>query len=122
MQGYNLEFFNIPGKRNPTDKLSKQDKKDALGRKTAIHDANADLVKVMCVLSDADDVAIQEALMELFNAQTRDQAESVAVEDQALKAKRSVTNSDQAIKASDSVSDQLSPLQPESESKTSRSV
>ena len=49
MQGYNLEIHHIPGKRNPADTLSRQDKKDALGRKTAIHDANADLVRELRV-------------------------------------------------------------------------
>ena len=33
MQGYNLEIRHIPGKRNPADTLSRQDKKDALGGK-----------------------------------------------------------------------------------------
>ena len=79
-------------------------------------------MKVLRVPSDADDVAIQEALMKLFNAQTRDQTESVAVEGQVSRAKRSVIDPDQALKASDSVSDQFSPVQPKSESKTSRSV
>ena len=121
MQGYNLEIRHIPGKRNPADTLSRQDKKDALGRKTAVHDANADLVRELRVPSDADDSAIQEALMRLFNAQVRDQSETVSVEGQAIRAKRS----DQALKAS--VSDQISSVQsssvqPESESKTSRSV
>ena len=45
MQGYDLEIRHILGKRNPADTLSRQDKKDALGRKTTLHDANADLVK-----------------------------------------------------------------------------
>ena len=71
MQGYNLEIRHIPGKRNPADTLSRQDKKDALGRKTAVHDANADLVKELRVPSDADDSAIQEALIRLFNAQVQ---------------------------------------------------
>ena len=61
--------------------------------------------------------------MRLFNAQVRDQLETVSVEGQAVRAKRS--DSDQALKAS--VSDQISSVQsssvrPESESKTSRSV
>ena len=72
MQGYNLEIRLIPGKRNPTDTLSRQDKKDALGRKIAVHNANADLVKELRVPSDADDSAIQEALMRLYSAQVRD--------------------------------------------------
>ena len=96
--------------------------KDALGRKTTVPNTSADLVKELRVPSDADDSAIQEALMRLFNAQTRYQTESVAVEGQATRGKRSVTDSYQALKASDSVSDQFSPIQPESESKTSRSV
>ena len=49
MQGYNLENRYIPGKRNPADTLSKQDKKDALGRKIAVPDANANLVKELRV-------------------------------------------------------------------------
>ena len=129
LQGYNLEIHHIPGKRNPVDTLSRQDKKDALGRKTAVHDANADLVRELRVPSDADDSAIQEALMKLFNAQVqeqvRDQTVSDAVEGQAVRAQSSV--SDQALKASVSVRDQSSSVQsssvqPESESKTSRSV
>ena len=118
MQGYNLEIRHIPGKRNPADTLSRQDKKDALGRKTAVHDANADLVKELRVPSDADDTAIQEALIRLFNAQVRDQSETVAEEDQAVKAQRSVSESDQALKAKSSdqalkasVSDSVSPVQ-----------
>ena len=53
MQGYNLEIRHIPGKRNPADTLSRQDKKDALGRKTAVHDANADLVRELRVPPNA---------------------------------------------------------------------
>ena len=132
LQGYNLEIHHIPGKRNPADTLSRQDKKDALGRKTAVHDANADLVKELRVPSDADDSAIQEALRKLFNAQVQEQiraqseAVSDAVEDQASRAKRSVE--DQALKAQSSesvqalkasVRDQISSVQssPETESK-----
>ena len=91
LQGYNLEIRHIPGKRNPADTLSRQDKKDALGRKTAVHDANADLVRELRVPSDADDQAIQEALIKLFNAQVQDQkqSETVVKEGQAIRAKRS---------------------------------
>ena len=90
-----------------------------------MHDANADLVKELRVPLDADDMAIQEALMKLFNAQVRDQSETVLVEGQAVRAERAVTDSDQALKAS--VSDQIrsvqsSSIRPESKSKTSRSV
>ena len=89
LQGYNLEIRHIPGKRNPADTLSRQDKKDALGRKTAIHDANADLVEELRVPSDANDTAIQEALMKLFNAQSKGQDQSVAVPGQASRAQQS---------------------------------
>ena len=122
LQGYNLEIRHIPGKRNPADTLSRQDKKDALGRKTAVHDANANLVRELRVPSDADDSAIQEALMKLFSAQVQNQSETVSVEGQAVRAKRSVSNSDQALKASVPDSVQSNSVRPESESKTSRSV
>ena len=106
MQGYNLEIPHIPGKRNPADTLSRQDKKDALGRKMAVHDANADLVRELRVPSDADDNAIQEALMRLFSAQVQNQSETVLVEGQDVRAKRSVSDSDQALKAQSSNTDQ----------------
>ena len=119
MQGYNLEIRHIPGKRNPADTLSRQDKKDALGRKTAVHDANADLVAKLRIPADADNDAIQEALLKLFNAQDREtksvqqsiqiraraQSETDVFEDQALKA--SSSNSNQALKASSSNSVQF---------------
>ena len=127
MQGYNLEIRHIPGKRNPADTLSMQDKKDALGRKIAVHDANADLVKELHIPLDADDSAIQEALMKLFSAQVQDQTETVVEEGQAVKAQRSVE--DQALKAKSSyqalkssISIQSSSAQPESEFKPSRSI
>ena len=82
LQGYNLEIHHIPGKRNPADTLSRQDKKDALGRKIVVHDANVDLVRELHVPSDAHDSAIQEALMKLFNAQTRDQSEQLQMKAQ----------------------------------------
>ena len=72
-----------------------------------VHHANADLVRELHVPSDADDSAIQEALIRLFNAQiqeqVRDESESDAVEGQGSRAKRSVE--DQALKAQSSVSD-----------------
>ena len=131
MQRCNLEIRHILGKSNPTNTLSKQGKKDPLGRKTVVHDANVDLVNELRVPSDTDGGATQEALMKLFNAQVQDQIESVAVEGQVSGAKRSDSDTDQvlkasilaqALKASDSVSDQISLDQPESESKTSRLV
>ena len=56
--GYNLEICHVLGKRNPADTLSRQDNKDALGRKTVVHNANAYLVRELRVPSDADDSAI----------------------------------------------------------------
>ena len=115
MQGYDLEIRHIPGKRNPTDTLSRQDKKDALGRKTAVNDANADLVNELRIPSDADDEAIQEALKNLFNAQCQGQCrdQSDAVEGQAIRASGSVFRSDQALKADSSQALKASdPVQP----------
>ena len=89
-----------------------------MGRKTIVHDVNADLVKELRVPSDADDAAIQEALMRLFNAQVRDQSEIVAEEGHAIRAQ----SSDQALMALVSDLVQSSSVQPESESKPSRSV
>ena len=135
-----MEIRHIPGKRNPTDTLSRRDIKDALGRKTVVHDANTDLVRELRVPSDANDTTIQEALIKLFSAQVRDQSESVAVEGQASRAKISAENqalkaqssdSDQALKAQSSDSDQVlkaqssvqfSLDQPKSKSKSPSSV
>ena len=120
MQGYNLEIRHIPGKRNPADTLSRQDRKDALGRKTAVHDATADLVRELRVPSDAGDEAIQDALKKLFNqvqaqsSQTQSssvssaqQSESISVQDQGIRPRSSsslklssVQRSDQCTTAS----------------------
>ena len=75
-----MEIQYVLGKRNPANTLSRQDKKDALWRKTAVHDTNANLVKELRVPSNASDNAIQEALMKSFSAHVQDQSESVAVE------------------------------------------
>ena len=69
MQGYNLEIRHIPGKRNPADSLSRQDRKDALGRKSAVVDANAELVEQIRIPEDASDQEIQDILKQVFNAQ-----------------------------------------------------
>ena len=93
-----------------------------------VHDTNANFMKELCITSDADESAIQDALMRLFNVQTKDQTELIAVkgqvsrakisvDDQALKAKSS--DLDQALKASDLVQDQFSLVYPESKSKIS---
>ena len=68
-----------------------------------MHDTNANLVKELCVPSYADDCAIQEVLMKVFNAQVQDQIDSVAVEGQANREKRLVE--DQALMAKSSDSD-----------------
>ena len=69
MQGYNLEIRHIPGKRNPADSLSRQDRKDALGRKSAVVNANAELVQQIRILENASDQEIQDILKQVFNAQ-----------------------------------------------------
>ena len=55
--------------------LFKQDKKDSLGRKTTVYNANVDLMNELYVPLDAGDSAIQGALMRLFNTQVRDLSE-----------------------------------------------
>ena len=60
--------------------------------------------------------------MKLFNAQVQKQSETVSIEGQANRAKRSVSDSDQALKASVSDLVQSSSDQPESKSKHSSSV
>ena len=69
MQGYNLEIRHIPGKRNPANSLSKQDEKNALGRKSVVVDANAELVQQIRIPENASDQAIQDILKQVFNAQ-----------------------------------------------------
>ena len=68
-----------------------------------LHDTNADLVRELRVPPNADDEAIQEALLRLFNAQVQVQSVSDSDEGQAVRAKRS----DQALKASESDSDRF---------------
>ena len=124
MQGYNLEIRHIPGKRNPADMLSRQDIKDALGRKTAVHDANADLVRELRVPPNAGDEAIQEALRKLFHqvqAQCSNQNQSSSVNpvqqsESILVSKIKASSPDQE-QASSSVQlqDQISVQQPVSE-------
>ena len=69
MQGYNLEIRHMLGKRNPADSLSRQDRKDALGRKSAVVDANAELVQQIRIPENASDQEIQDILKQVFNAQ-----------------------------------------------------
>ena len=60
LQGYNLAIRHVPGKRKPVDTLSRQDKKDALGRKIVVHNANANLMNELRVPSNTDDSAIRK--------------------------------------------------------------
>lgn len=95
-----VQLENSLDKRNLANTFFKPDRKDTLGRKTVVHNTNADLVDELRAPSDANDVAIQEALMTLFNAQVQDQIESVIVKDQANRAKKSDSNANQALKTS----------------------
>ena len=63
MQGYDLDIKHIAGKNNPANSLSRQDRKDALGMKSNVKDANADLVQRLRVPANADDATIQEDLI-----------------------------------------------------------
>ena len=69
MEGYSLDIRHIPGKRNPADSLSRQDRKDALGRKSAVIDANAELAHQIRIPENASDQEIQDILKQVFNAQ-----------------------------------------------------
>ena len=69
MQGYNLEIRHIPSKRNLVDSLSRQDRKDALGRNSAMVGANAELVQQIKIPKNASDQEIQHILKQVFNAQ-----------------------------------------------------
>ena len=69
MQGYNLEIRHIPSKRNPVDSLSRQGRKDALGRKSAVVNANAELIQQIRIPENANDQEIQDILKQVFNAQ-----------------------------------------------------
>ena len=128
MQGYNLEIRHIPGKRNPADTLSRQDKKDALGRKTAVHDATADLVRELRVPSDAGDEAIQDALKKLFNQvqaqSSQTQSSSVSSTQQTESVSEIKASGPDQVQASSSVQfrDQISVQQPVSEFSSHRTT
>ena len=86
MQGYNLEIRHIPGKRNPATSLSRQDRKDALGRKSVVVDANAELVQQIRIPENASYQEIQDILKQVFNAQEGN-VHSDSVEAERLKQK-----------------------------------
>ena len=67
LQGYNVEIRHIPGKKNPTDSLSRQLVSDALVRKGSVRDANEEYVMRLRVSADATDEDIQTTLYQLFN-------------------------------------------------------
>ena len=66
LQGYNLDIRHIPGKRNPTDSLSRQSIEDALVRKGSVHDANEAYVRQLRIPEEATETDIQEALNRIF--------------------------------------------------------
>ena len=68
MQEYNLEIRHIPSKRNLADSLSRQDREDALGRKSTVVDANAKLIQQIRIPENASDQEIQDILKHVFNA------------------------------------------------------
>ena len=128
MQGYNLEIRHIPGKRNPANTLSRQDRKDALGRKTAVHDATADLVRELRVPSDASDEVIQDALKKLFNQvqaqSSQTQSSSVSSVQQSESVSKIMASGPDQAQASSSVQfrDQTSVQQTVSEFSSSRTT
>ena len=102
MQGYNLEIRHIPGKRNPADSLSRQDRKDALGRKSAVVDANAELVQQIRIPENASDQEIQDILKQVFNAQEGN-VHSDSVDAEILKQKIQEAVQEQNVQDQDSV-------------------
>ena len=72
----NVDIQHIPGKRNPADSLSRQSVKDALVRRSSVHDANAAYVQRLRVPKNASDSVIQAALNRIFsqNMGTEDQS------------------------------------------------
>ena len=62
-----MEIRHIPGKKNPTDSLSRQLISDAFLRKGSIKDANSEYVQRLRVSPDASNAEIQSALHQLFS-------------------------------------------------------
>ena len=62
-----MDITHIPGKKNPTDSLSRQLVSDALVRKSSVTDANASYVQRLRVAENATNNEIRAALHQLFN-------------------------------------------------------
>ena len=77
LQGYHVDIQHILGKRNPADSLSRQSVKDALVRKSLVHDANAAYVQKLRVPEKETDAQIQAALDKLFNQNSKSEDQSV---------------------------------------------
>ena len=67
LQDYNLNIRHIPGKRNPTDSLSRQSIKYILVRKGPVHDASGAYVRQLRIPEEATVTDIQEALNRIFD-------------------------------------------------------
>ena len=124
MQGYNTEIRHVPGKRNPTDSLNRQQVADALVCKTSVTDANASYVQKLRVAENATDEEIQTTLKELFNKGPQGSIKSSSIQDQDLQA---LTMNDQdgpqgqQINASILASTTISKIQLDSQIKNSLS-
>ena len=68
LQGYNVEIRHFPGKKNPTDFLSRQLVSDALVRKGSVKDLNEKCVMRLRVAANATDEEVQSALHQLFSS------------------------------------------------------
>ena len=68
LQGYNVEIRHFPGKKNPTDFLSRQLVSDALVRKGSVKDANKEYVMRLRVAGNATEEEIQPVLHQLFSS------------------------------------------------------
>ena len=63
-----MEIKHLPGKKNPTDSLSRQPVFHTLVRKGSVKDANAEYVQKLRMNELATDQEVQEALHQLFNS------------------------------------------------------
>ena len=107
MQGYNLEIRNIPSKRNPADSLSRQDRKDALGRKSVVVDANSELVQQIRIPKNATSQEIQDILKQVFYAQEGN-VHSDSVDAEILKQKIQQAVQEQSVQDQNAVINSVS--------------
>ena len=70
LQGYNLDMRHIPGKRNPTDSLTRQQYAEALEQRTQVKEETNDLVSILRIKPHASNEEIQDALTRVFNARS----------------------------------------------------